>query len=72
MQRQVGIFGRLIRGVIRFNSTWTWATSKEKDELAKAAPALRIWLRMCEVVDPDGEVFKERKGMAEALKAIQK
>jgi hypothetical protein len=56
----------------RFNSTWTWATSKEKEEPAKAAPALRIWLRMCEVVDPDGEVFKERKRMAEALKAIQK
>ncbi len=57
---------------IRFNSTWTWATSKQRDELAKAAPALRIWLTMCEVVDPDGDVFKERKGMAEALKAIQK
>jgi len=39
------IAGEHINKRIRFNSTWTWATSKEKDELAKAAPALRIWLR---------------------------
>ena len=63
------IDGEHINKSIRFNSTWTWATSKEKDELAKAAPALRIWPMMCEVVDPDGEVFKERKGMAESTQS---
>jgi hypothetical protein len=66
------IAGEHINKRIHFSSTWTWATSKEKDELAMAGPALRIWLRMCEVVDPDGEVFKERKGVPEALKGIQK
>jgi hypothetical protein len=57
---------------VRYSSSGSWASAWERPKLAEAAPAVRVWLKMCEVVDPGGKVFEERQKVAEAIQALKK
>jgi hypothetical protein len=66
------IAGEHINKTVRFNSTWSWDSKSEQAALAERVPALRVWLAVTGVLDPDGRVLEERKNLAAALKAFQK
>jgi hypothetical protein len=65
------IAGEHINKTVRYNST-NWVNNWGMDKLAEAAPALRVWLKMSEIVDPEGKVFQERTDLAQLLKALKK
>jgi uncharacterized protein (TIGR03067 family) len=52
---------------VRYRSIWAWDGRRDREKLAEAAPAVRVWLKLCEAVDPDGKVFEERRGVAKAI-----
>jgi hypothetical protein len=64
----------LLTKSVRFHSSWAWVSDlkRERAALVEAAPAVRIWLKVCEVVDPDGKVFEERQEVAEVLRTLKK
>jgi hypothetical protein len=64
------VAGEHINKTVRFNSTYTWPAAKKR-ELTAAAPALRVWLKAAEMVDPEGTIFDERRDVAKALKALK-
>ena len=64
------IAGEHINKSVRFNSVWRWA--KERKTLDDAVPAARIWLTVVEILDPDGNVFTERKELAAAILALKR
>ena len=66
------VCGDRINKTVRFNSVWSWAVGPRKDKFAEAAPALRVWVQVAELVDPDGKVFSERKDLATALKELKR
>jgi hypothetical protein len=66
------IAGEHLNKTVRFGSVWTWASSSEKDKLAQRAAAARVWIKICEAVDPEGKVFRETKNLAKAVRAVKK
>jgi hypothetical protein len=65
------IAGKLSKSVT-YCSSWGWSSYfKEKPaEFRKAAPAIRLWLKVCEAVDPGGKVFEEKKAVAELVRMM--
>jgi hypothetical protein len=63
--------GDHINKTVRFYSSGSWP-KMHKRELTEAAPALRVWLKAAEMVDPQGTIFEERREVAKALKALKK
>jgi hypothetical protein len=61
---------------VHFLSSWSWVSHWERDKdthkLADMAPAVRIWLAVCEAVDPDGKVLEERKEVAKVIAGLKK
>jgi hypothetical protein len=66
------ISGGHINKTVRFRFVWGWANPEEKDRLAGRAPAARVWLKVCEVVDPEGRICGPTKEFAEALRALDR
>jgi hypothetical protein len=56
----------------RLNTPCGAEHSWDKKDLISAMPALRIWLKLCDVVDPKSKVFEERSSLAERLLQIGK
>jgi hypothetical protein len=57
---------------VRFYSTPSWAAEPNREDLSGLTSASRVWLAVCEGVDPDREFFPERKKLAEAIRALKK
>jgi hypothetical protein len=57
---------------VRYCSSWIWTNHWKREKMLEAAPAVRVWLKFCEVVDPNEKVFSERKEVAKALRELQK
>lgn len=57
---------------VQFYSPSSWASGLEKDELAKLAPAARVWLCVAGMVDPEAKVLRKQKELAAAVKLLRK
>jgi hypothetical protein len=67
------VAGRLSKSVT-YCSSWGWASyfKEKRAEFRKAAPAIRLWLKICEAVDSDGKVFEEQKAVADLMQSMTK
>jgi hypothetical protein len=55
---------------VRFNALRLWGSRSARDEMAEAAPAVRVWVKVCAALDPDGKVFPERADVAKAVASL--
>jgi hypothetical protein len=57
---------------VRYCSSWGWTSLWKREKMVDAAPAVRIWVKVCEAVDPDTKVFPERKDVAKVLGELKR
>lgn len=57
---------------IRFHSVGNWPEKGKKSLSEKSIPAARVWLKMVEVVDPEGKIFAEKASVAKSLRELKK
>jgi hypothetical protein len=65
------IAGEHVKKTVRYNSTYAWASRLEQGKLNEAMPALRVWLKICEAVDPEASAFPERRPIVKSLEAMK-
>jgi hypothetical protein len=56
---------------VRFNSSWSWPNGNS-GMTSDSFPAIRVWLRVCEALDPDDRVFEHRRKVAELVGKVKK
>ncbi len=55
---------------VTYHYFMNWVVNANRDKLAEAAPALRVWLKVCQTADPEGKFISRNAKRVRAIEAL--